>query len=97
MPLVGPGDDEGSGGRAMQARLTRAQVPEELTWNLADIYATQDDWEADLQRVEAAIATVTEYQGRLGEGAATMLACLRARDVLRSGERRVGKECRSRG
>lgn len=66
----------------MAAVLTREQAPVEQTWNLADIYATPAAWEADLGRVEGDSATVAAYRGRLGEGAATLLACLRARDAL---------------
>ena len=42
--------------------LKRSEVKEEYTWNLKDMYASDEDWKKD----------------------------------LRSEERRVGKECRSR-
>ncbi|MDQ2832038.1 MAG: oligoendopeptidase F, partial [Chloroflexota bacterium] len=65
----------------MPALVTREQAPVEQTWNLGDIYATPEDWTADARRLDEDIATVSLYQGRLGEGAATVLACLRARDT----------------
>lgn len=68
----------------------REQVPVEQTWNLADIYATAEDWQAEYRRLGADIAGITAYQGRLGEGAAVLLACLRERDALRERLERVG-------
>jgi hypothetical protein len=57
---------------------TRDQVPVEQTWNLADMYATLEDWERDVARVDALLSAVTAYRGRLGEGPAVLLACARA-------------------
>jgi oligoendopeptidase F len=62
--------------------LTRAEVATEATWNLADLFATHDAWRAELAAVEEAAATVTRHKGKLREGAATLLACLGARDAL---------------
>ncbi len=62
--------------------LTREQAPVEQTWNLADIYATPDEWEEDLRRVGDDSAALSSYQGRLGEGTAVLLACLKAHDAL---------------
>lgn len=65
----------------MPAQLTRDQVPVELTWNLADIYPSPAEWEADFEEVEAALPALAAYRGRLGESATTLLAFLRARDA----------------
>lgn len=66
----------------MTALPRRDQVPVEQTWNVADIYPTVREWEAAYQQVGADLQAVTVYQGRLGEGAGVLLACLRARDSL---------------
>jgi oligoendopeptidase F len=66
----------------MAQRLTRSQVPEEQTWNLDDLYPSHEAWETELKAVDADIATVTQYQGKLGEGAGTLLACLNAYEKL---------------
>lgn len=66
----------------MQKRLTRAEVPIEETWNLADIFPDTAAWEAALGAIEGEIAKVTKYQGMLGEGGATLLACLEAAEEL---------------
>jgi oligoendopeptidase F len=66
----------------VQKRLTRAEVPVDMTWNLSDIFPSDEAWEAALKAVEAKVATVTQYAGRLGEGAKTFLACLEAQEAL---------------
>lgn len=66
----------------MQKRLTRAEVPVEQTWNLSDLFETHEQWEQELQAIEADAATVTQYKGRLGEGAGTLLACLGAYEAI---------------
>ena len=60
----------------MNTRPARAQVPVHLTWNLDDLFVSQAEWEAALEGVDAARAEVGPYQGRLGDSAATLLACL---------------------
>lgn len=67
----------------MSKRLTRAEVPKELTWNLADLFPTPQDWEAGLASVEACLPTVTRFKGRLGQGPTVLLECLEAREALR--------------
>jgi oligoendopeptidase F len=78
----------------MPALVTREQAPLEQTWNLGDIYATPEDWAADARRLDEDNATVSSYQGRLGEGAATLLACLRARDTLNERLQRLASYAR---
>ena len=74
----------------MQNRLSRADVPVELTWNLDDLFASTAQWEAELEALDAARAEAHPYQGRLGESAATLLACLNTVEMLRQRLMRVG-------
>jgi oligoendopeptidase F len=74
----------------MPPTLTRDQVPTVLTWNLDDIYASPAEWEADLARVESEIETVTQFQGKLGDGPDDLLGCLQASDRLAERFGRVG-------
>ncbi|MBX5477209.1 MAG: oligoendopeptidase F, partial [Clostridia bacterium] len=66
----------------MEKRLSRAEVPVELTWDLSHIYASDEAWEADLQRLDEDVARVAAFRGRLAEGPSALLACLQARDAL---------------
>ena len=68
----------------MQARLSRAESPEGLLWDLSAVYTTRDEWEADVCLVEDAIPSVTAYHGRIAEGASVCLACLRERDRVQA-------------
>jgi oligoendopeptidase F len=66
----------------MQNRLARADVPTELTWNLGDLFASTAQWDAELEALDAARAAMQPYEGKLGESAATLRACLDAVDML---------------
>lgn len=74
----------------MQTRPNRRDVPEPLTWDLGHIFATESAWEEALKAVEGDLEAVTAYQGRLGEGAGVLLACLKAREALQQRLRQVG-------
>ena len=50
----------------------RSEVPVEYTWNTADIYPTDEAWEAEFEEVQAAIPVLAGYAGRLGESAQTL-------------------------
>lgn len=66
----------------MTKRLARHEVPVEQTWDLESLYPSISAWEADLARIDALVAAVQAFQGRLGEGAAVLLDCLKANDQL---------------
>lgn len=66
----------------MQNRLARADVPLEMTWNLDDLFASAEHWEAELEALDAARSEVGPYQGRLGDSAATLLGCLNTVEML---------------
>lgn len=73
----------------MQTRLTRSEVPESLTWDLGHMYASEAEWEAALATAERECGRVAQYEGRLGEGAGVLLACLTARDQVQERLARV--------
>ncbi|MBE6908703.1 MAG: oligoendopeptidase F [Ruminococcaceae bacterium] len=60
----------------------RNDVPEEFTWNLADVFESDDAWRAEYDALGEMPAKVAAYQGRLGESAATLLAYFRLHDEL---------------
>ena len=47
----------------------RADVPEQLKWNTADLYATEDAWYQAKDDIAARIPKLAAFQGRLGESA----------------------------
>ncbi|MHB1628057.1 MAG: oligoendopeptidase F [Bacilli bacterium] len=66
----------------MAEQLTRAQVKEPLTWNLADLFPSQEAWEAELAALNTAMPGVAQYAGRLGKGAGVLADCLDAMEAL---------------
>ncbi|OOC60949.1 oligoendopeptidase F [Paenibacillus ihbetae] len=72
----------------MGKMLARNEVKAEATWNLDDLFATEQEFEAGLQDVEAQAARLTRFQGRLGEGAHVLLECLNEHEALME---RIGK------
>ncbi|MCM3782746.1 oligoendopeptidase F [Neobacillus mesonae] len=74
----------------MSKILTRAEVDLESTWNLNDIFETKEAWEQELSAVKEDISSVTQYEGRLGEGANILFACLNAQEELQGRIGRVG-------
>ena len=66
----------------MAGQLTRAQAPESLTWNLDDLFPSLEAWETELAAVETALPGVTQYAGRLGDGADVLADCLDAMEAL---------------
>lgn len=57
-------------------RLTRSEVPEEQKWDLTDLFSTFEDWENELIAVQEDITEITQYKGKLGNDAKTLLNCL---------------------
>lgn len=55
----------------------RSEISEEFTWNLKDIYETADEWERDFAFIESKFPVYGEYQGKLGESADILAACLK--------------------
>ncbi|RSK29064.1 oligoendopeptidase F [Bacillus sp. HMF5848] len=66
----------------MSKRLTRQEVPTELTWKLEDLFMSDEAWETELTAIQQDIATVTKYKGTFGEGPQQLLQCLVARDEV---------------
>lgn len=60
----------------------RADVDVRFTWNLADIFPTDDAWRAEFARVRGQLDTLRSYQGKLAEHAQTLLAFLQLGDAL---------------
>jgi oligoendopeptidase F len=51
----------------------RCQLPPATTWNLADIFPSDEAWAAELKQVTARLAEAERYRGRLGESPARLL------------------------
>ena len=66
----------------------RSEVPEEYTWNTADIYPSDEAWQAECDALRACPARISAFAGTLGESAAKLLAFLQLDDEL---SQRIGR------
>ena len=53
--------------------LPRSEVPEEFTWDLSHVFASDDKWSEELEALKAYPERMAAYAGRLGESAKTLL------------------------
>ena len=60
----------------------RSEVAAEFTWDLTDIFPSDEAWRAEYEVLKPYAETVAAYQGRLGESAETLLAYFRLDDEL---------------
>ena len=54
----------------------RKDIPEKLTWNLADLYPTEAAWEQAKANVEKRIPEMAPFKGHLGDSAGSLYKAL---------------------
>ncbi|ALX48685.1 oligoendopeptidase F [Lentibacillus amyloliquefaciens] len=59
-------------------RLKRSEVPNEQTWDLTDLFASHEEWENELNALQANVSDVTQYKGRLIQNPKTILSGLKS-------------------
>jgi oligoendopeptidase F len=62
---------------------TRSDVDPRYTWNAESVFATVDDWSAELAALAAEVAGLRQWQGRLADGPAVVADVLSALDDYR--------------
>ena len=55
----------------------RSQIADKHKWNLKDMYATDEAWEADLRAIEAEIPTLKSYEGKISKSPDDLLAFMK--------------------
>lgn len=68
--------------KKVEKRLTRSEVQEDLTWNLADLFPSAEAWEAELEAIDCEIAKFDRFKGTLHTGPKALLECLEAQEQL---------------
>jgi oligoendopeptidase F len=68
--------------KAIEKRLTRAEVPVELTWDLTDLFASDEEWENALTNIEDTVKKVAAFKNTLHTGAKNLLDCLLLEEKL---------------
>ena len=62
---------------------------EQIEWDLTDLYPTLDAWNAERERVNAKIQTISTYEGTLGNSAESLLAAFDAISAINKEAARV--------
>ncbi|MFR5420961.1 MAG: hypothetical protein ACLTG4_02720 [Oscillospiraceae bacterium] len=65
----------------------RAELAQQDKWAIEDIYATDELWEADLEKARGYIPKVAAFAGHLGESAQMLLAYAQMEEEIESCER----------
>lgn len=60
----------------------RSDVPKEYTWAVEDLYASDEDWKKDLEKIKGMIPDIEAFQGKLGENADNLLNFLKLQDEI---------------
>jgi oligoendopeptidase F len=60
----------------------RGEIAEEHTWDLTDLYADDESWEAGLEAAQQRLPELEAYEGRVTEDADTLLAVLELREEI---------------
>ncbi|MEI3062461.1 MAG: hypothetical protein V8S72_05755 [Oscillospiraceae bacterium] len=60
----------------------RSEVPEEFTWNLKDMFESDEAWFAEYEALKEMPAPIAAFQGKLGESAETLLESFRLDDEI---------------
>src|SRR5690625_137149 len=62
----------------MSIRLNRPEVPTEQTWDLTDLFLSNQDREQGLTAIQADVDTINQFKVKQGTNAATSVNCLQA-------------------
>lgn len=61
---------------------SRNDIPEKYKWNIEAMYESEEAWQKDYEEVSKLLQKITEFAGRLGESASTLLETLKLKDEL---------------
>jgi oligoendopeptidase F len=59
------------------AQMERSAVEDQYKWNLQDLYKNDQAWEAKKKEIVDQFSHVTQFKGKLGSSASTLLECLK--------------------
>ncbi len=68
--------------QAVKSLPKRDEIPVQDTWDLEDIFSTDDAWEQEFKQVKEMIPQIDQYQGKLGESAHTFYEALQLQDEI---------------
>ncbi|MBP2653377.1 MAG: oligoendopeptidase [Firmicutes bacterium] len=60
----------------------RSEISDQYKWHLNDIYASNDLWQSDFDKLKAELPRIAGYKGKLGNSAQNLLQGLKLRDEI---------------
>ena len=75
---------------AAQQIPTRSEIPEQDTWDLTQIFKTEEEYRKSFSDLRESYSQIAEFRGHLGESADTLLACLEFDNRLEQISERLG-------
>ncbi|WP_372660751.1 oligoendopeptidase F [Cohnella sp.] len=66
----------------MKLRVLRNEVSIELTWDLSELFASIEAWEAELKALQELAIHIQQYKGNLQDGVSHLADCLETQEVL---------------
>ncbi|MGM9585672.1 MAG: oligoendopeptidase F [Faecousia sp.] len=75
---------------------SREEIPEQSKWAIEDLYATQADWERDLEALREQQSTLEAFAGTLGSSGETLYRYLDAMERMNVKAERLGNYCMRR-
>lgn len=67
---------------AVSQMKVREELPEKYKWNLSDLYATDEAWKEEKERVQQEMKQATSYKGKLTQSATALLEALELNSML---------------
>ena len=61
---------------------SRNEIPAEHKWHLDDIYASDELWQQDFDKLKASLKPMESFKGQLVNSGEQLLACLKTRDEI---------------
>ncbi|WP_462413383.1 oligoendopeptidase F [Neobacillus sp. Marseille-QA0830] len=68
--------------KLVEKRLSRSEVPEELTWDLSALYPSEQAWQEELALIQQELGQFGPFKGTLHTGSKALLECLLAQEKL---------------
>ena len=62
--------------------MKREEIPQQYKWKIEDLYATNEAWEADFEKLQNGMEDLKKYEGTLAESADNLLALMKKSDEL---------------
>jgi oligoendopeptidase F len=75
---------------AAQQIPTRFEIPEQDTWDLTQIFKTEEEYRKSFSELRESYSKIAEFRGHLGESADTLLSCLEFDNQLEQISERLG-------